>query len=160
MSNLSTAELQETLKPKPGLNCLITAGNSFRSDDGLGPYIASRLKNFSDLEVFNAGDRPEDIIDEVISKKPSHMTVIDAANFGGAPGEIMTIPEDRLAETSLSTHRIPLNVITKVIQSEIETQVTFLGVQPKEVGLGEGLSKEVKETADQIINAIKKEHSK
>lgn len=88
------------------------------------------------------------------------MTVIDAANFGGAPGEIMTIPEDRLAETSLSTHRIPLNVITKVIQSEIETQVTFLGVQPKEVGLGEGLSKEVKETADQIINAIKKEHSK
>ncbi|MCK4995079.1 MAG: hypothetical protein KAS13_08575, partial [Candidatus Omnitrophica bacterium] len=70
MSNILTVDITELLKSIPGSNLIITVGNSFRSDDGVGPYLGAKLKRMKGLKVITAGINPENIIDEVIDLKP------------------------------------------------------------------------------------------
>lgn len=155
MSSLLTAELRGTLRPDSQNHLVITAGNTFRSDDGAGPYIASQLKENQSVRVIDAGYTPENIVDEAIALQPKTVVFIDAANFGGRPGDIRVIPEESIPETTLSTHQIPLNVISKLIASSTGASISFVGIQAAKVSLGEGLSEEVKQSADEIINFFK-----
>lgn len=130
---------------------IITVGNTLRSDDGVGPYIASCLKPHRQPAIINAGSNPENSIEEAISLKPRGIVIIDAADFGGEPGEARLIDKEYIPETSVSTHMISLKVVAAILAEETKAQVSFLGIQPKHVGIGEGLSAEVKKTADEIV---------
>ncbi|MBU1085897.1 MAG: hydrogenase maturation peptidase HycI [Candidatus Omnitrophica bacterium] len=156
MLNTLTADIIELLKINPDSDLIVAVGNSFRSDDGVGPYIAQGLERIKDLKLINAGYTPENIIEDVISLAPKRILIFDAADFRGKFGAVRIIPEDKIPQTTLSTHAIPLNVITAIIRQSIQTEIYFMGIQPKSVCLGEGLSEEVKKTADQIIEIIRK----
>lgn len=136
------------------MNVLLTAGNTFRCDDGVGPYIARRLKSGGRFSVMDAGQWPENIIDDLIALDPSYIMVVDAADFGGLCGEARLIPEGEIPETSLSTHAIPLSVVTGIVRASVKTGVAFIGIQVGNVGLGEGLSEDVKAAADVVINTL------
>ena len=153
MSNLS-ADIKQIFKLSFGITVVITVGNILRTDDGLGPFIGSRVKSREDLKVINAKNRPENIIDEVISYKPSRIIIIDAADFEGKPGQIKLIDKECISKTTLSTHMIPLPVITSILENDTGASVFFIGVQPKNVILGEHLSFEVEESAWEIIKLI------
>lgn len=155
MLNTLTVNIIELLKLNPDSDLIITVGNSFRSDDGVGPYIGEELKKISGLKVINAGLTPENIIEEIIAFSPGKILIIDAADFAGNPGEVRIIFEDKIPQTTLSTHAIPLNVITAIIRQSIKTEIFFMGIQSQLFGFGEGLSEPVKSTADQIIAIIK-----
>ncbi len=149
---------------------IITVGNDFRSDDGVGPYIYRRVmfKNgdcpkrsgwtvplFKHCHyIINAGINPENIIDDVINLRPKKIIIIDCADFKGKPGEIKIIPEDAIPETSISTHTIPMPVITQILKNDTGAEIYYLGIQPKNIELGEGLSKEVKKSADSLCRDI------
>lgn len=151
-----TAEISDLIsKPSKGITLFITVGNSFRSDDGVGPYIAERIGLLlENTVILNAGDKPENIIDSAIEIKPARTIIIDAADFGGTPGEVRLIPEDLVPDNTLSTHTFPLRVITRVIAEDTGSEVFFLGIQPAGMALGEGLSEEVRKSADAIISAL------
>ncbi len=154
MSNILTDNITEILKSIPGSNLIITVGNSFRSDDGVGPYIGANLKRIKGLKVINAGINPENIIDEVIDLKPKKIFIFDAADFGANPGEVRLIPKESIPESTISTHSIPLNVITELIASSIDTAIFFIGIQTRSVEMKEGLSDEVRKAADEIAAII------
>lgn len=155
MSNLS-ADVRKALFFNSGPHVIVTVGNTLRGDDGVGPYIGSRLTSTRDTLIVNAAYNPENCIDEVVQFKPKRVLVIDAADFRGAPGEARLIDRDHIPETTVSTHAIPLPVVTALIASDANTEVLFLGIQPENVSMGEGLSQGVKATADLIIKAIGK----
>ena len=157
MSNLSTVEIDSLLKPISALTVIICVGNTLRSDDGVGPYIASHLKNTKKLAVFDAGYNPENFIEEAAETRPGRIIIIDAADFGGEPGEARIISENEIPESSLSTHAIPLNVIYHILKEDTGSEIKFIGIQPKEVSHGERLSPEVKAAADKMIARITKE---
>ncbi|OGX14138.1 MAG: hydrogenase maturation peptidase HycI [Omnitrophica bacterium RIFOXYB12_FULL_50_7] len=154
MSNLLTGDVLAVLNSGSGAPLFLTVGNLFRSDDGVGPYLASRLVVLP-VRIVNAGHTPENIIDEVVGHKPSRIIILDAADFGGRPGEVRVIPEEAIPETTLTTHRVPMNVISRLIKDDTGAKVVFLGIQPKTVSLGEGLTPEVQAAADEIIETIK-----
>ena len=152
-----TAELNDlfTFSDKNPL-LIITIGNSYRSDDGVGPYIASKIKKCKkNLIILNAEDKPENIINEATQLKPGKIVIIDAADFGGMPGEIRLIEKKDIPDTSLSTHSFPLNIIARIIGEDTGAEVSFLGIQPKSVQLAKGLSKPVKRAAEKIISCIR-----
>ena len=155
MSNSLTADIVKALKPHPSINLIITAGNSFRSDDGVGTYLAAHLNSSGRLKIIDAKDTPENIVDQAIKLNPDNIVVIDAADFGGYPGEAKIISQENISEVTLSTHMIPLNVVIKIITKDTKSEVAFIGIQPKTISFGEGLSDEVKKTADVIIETIK-----
>jgi len=154
MSSSLTADILKILKDCTGQTVVVTAGNTFRSDDGVGPYISSQLSDTFGLRIVEAGQNPENIVDEVIALKPDAIIVIDAAHFEGYPGEVRVIPEDLIPSTSLSTHMIPLNVVIRLIVEDNPVTVHYLGVQILSAELGEGLSGEIKASADELITVF------
>lgn len=155
MSNLLTDDITAALEPPGDNRLIITAGNSFRRDDGVGPFIAEKLKQAGLTSVIDAGYTPENIVDEVIDLKPDNIVFIDAADFSGAPGQARIIAEEHLVETTLSTHMIPLSVVSALIAASIKTAITFIGIQPADLSFGEGLTPAVQTTADEIIAKLK-----
>ena len=153
-----TAELNDlfTFSDKNPL-LIITIGNSYRSDDGVGPYIARQVNKYKkNFTILNAEDQPENIIDEVIQLKPGKIVIIDAADFGGMPGEIRLIEKKDIPDTSLSTHSFSPNILAAIIEEDTGADVLFLGIQPESIQFGEGISKPVKEAAGKILACIKK----
>ena len=132
MSNLLTAEGLQSFFAHTSFDLLITIGNSFRSDDGVGPYIASQVQSSSALHVLDAADTPENLIDEALALKPKKILFIDAADFGGSPGEIQQVDAAHIPETTLSTHTISLKVIARILEAEAKAEIQFLGIQPRQ----------------------------
>ena len=151
-------EVKNAIAPlRDELNLIITIGNDFRSDDGVGPYIFEKITGEPEnIVVINAGDKPENIIDEAVSVNPKKTIIFDAADFGGMPGEVRVVPEDLIPDVSLSTHTFPPKIIAKILEEDTKSQVFFIGIQPKSLKFGQSLSKEVKNTADEIVNFITK----
>lgn len=155
MSNLLTGDVLSALNPGQGPDLFLTVGNSFRGDDGVGPYLASCLRQFP-VRLLDAGRTPENIIEDAIALKPARVIILDAADFGGEPGEVRLIPEEAIPETTLTTHMVPMNVVSGLITKSTGAKIVFVGIQPKTVAFGEKLSGEVKQAADLIAGEINK----
>jgi hydrogenase 3 maturation protease len=130
---------------------VITAGNLLRSDDGLGPAVAARvLQPREGIEIFDAGEHPETAVEKAASVHPASVVIIDAADFGGAPGEARIIPAEAVPAHTLTTHTFPLPAVAALIEQDTGAAVRFIGVQPVSVAFGEGLSPEVDDTVEEI----------
>ncbi len=155
MLNLLADNLTNLLNPQEfSQTLIITVGNFFRADDGVGPYIAAGLKQAAKLSVIDAGYNPQNIIDQAIKLRPERIIFIDAADFGGAPGELRLIDDQHIPEVSLSTHSVPLPVISRILFEDTQAKIYFIGIQPKSVEHQEGLSAEVKLAADVLVKHI------
>ena len=155
MSSSLTADVIESLKPHPGVNLFITAGNSMRGDDGVGPFFADLIKEIPGISVIDAGMRPENIMDEAIGLHPDYLICVDAAHFGAQAGEVRVLSEAEISELSYSTHTIPLSVVAKIIAASTQAKVTYIGIQPKTVALGQTLSSEAMKTAQEMASFIR-----
>ncbi len=151
-----TADVIELLKPESsGTLLVITVGNLLRSDDGVGPYIAAQAKKPKNgIIILDAGERPEDILWKAIEVRPERVVIIDAADFGGEPGEVRVIPEEFMSENPISTHRFPLRVISRLVTEDTGARVDFICIQPESVGFGEGLSDTVRSSAEEIVTML------
>ena len=128
-----------------------------RRDDGAGPYIFNHIRRTDDhIRLLNVADRPEDSIDEAVAVQPVKTVIIDAADYGGTAGEARIIPQEQIPESTLSTHTFPLKIITRMLEEDTGSEVFFLGIQPADVSWGEGLTADVKMTADAIIGILEK----
>ncbi|NQT30200.1 MAG: hydrogenase maturation peptidase HycI [Candidatus Saganbacteria bacterium] len=156
MSNSLTAKVLEAFSAvSSGITLIITVGNSLRSDDGIGPYIAQKCTNLKKgIELLDAADKPENIIDKAAKLGPVKVVIIDAADFGAEEGKAQIIEAKCIPETTLSTHTFPLRIVAKILEEDCGAPVTFVGIQPKNVGLGEGLSEKVKKTADEMVKLL------
>jgi hydrogenase 3 maturation protease len=138
-----------------GSTLIITVGHPLRGDDGVGPYIAQNI--FSPKEhifLLNAGERPENIVDRAAGVMPARTIIIDAADFGGDPGEARLLSEEEIPGDTLSTHAFPLGVIARILARDTGSEIFFLGIQPGNMEWNTGLSSPVKETAQEIIRLM------
>ncbi len=153
LNSLTDNSVEKVLKLE-GRTLLVTLGNSLRGDDGVGPFIGESIKRKAeDFKVINAYTTPENIVSPVVDFKPDKLIVIDAANFGGLPGEVRVIPLDKISKyRALSTHSFPLEIIFGIILEDTKASLSILGVQAKKMDYVEGLSSEVEKAALNIID--------
>jgi hydrogenase 3 maturation protease len=146
------AEIRAAIAPR-GRTLLITIGNPLRADDGVGPFVGERVRfNNPDYSLINAGTTPENIAQTAINLKPGKIILLDAARFGGRPGELKIIPlEDISAQAVLSTHSFPLSVTFSIVREDTGAELVALGVEPGSMEFGEGLTPEVEKTALNLI---------
>lgn len=150
-----TAEITTLFNSDSGITLVITVGNLLRSDDGVGPYIAGAISSPKrEIIVLDAGDRPENILDRAVEVKPAKTIIVDAADFGGVPGELRIIPEYSIPDNPLSAHSFPLRIVARLLAEDTGSEVFFLGIQPETMAFGEGLSPKVKRAAEEIIKLI------
>ena len=157
MSNLLTKEILAALNIE-GRTLIVTIGNSFRGDDGVGPFIGEKIQSKNNnFKVINAESTPEDIVSDAVAFKPNKIIIIDAANFGGAVGEIRVIPLDNVAQySSLSTHNLPLHITFGIILKDTGASLKIIAVQSNKMDYEEKLSPEVETAALKLIDFFNK----
>ncbi|KAF0126411.1 MAG: hydrogenase 3 maturation protease [Elusimicrobia bacterium] len=153
MSPSWSDEVASALAPAPGgRTLLLTLGSGLRADDGVGPYLSSLVKfTRGDLRLIDAGTTPENVAQTAIDWKPAKIILVDAAHFGGYAGELRVIAlEDINKHTFISTHNFPLSVTFSVVKEDTGAELAVVGVQAVSLDHAEGLSPEVKASAEEL----------
>ena len=80
--------------------------------------------------------------------------MIDAAHFNGKPGEGRIIPTQLITGTAVSTHNMPLTILSDYIEKSMCAKVALLGIQPVDIFYGEGLTPEVEAGAVTVSKTL------
>jgi hydrogenase 3 maturation protease len=132
-------------------------GNDLRSDDGLGPYIIERL-DIDDGRVMieNVGSVPEGFAIPIAKFGADRVIMVDAADMRKPPGHVELITKDRIGGVTLSTHSMPLSFLMMYLEQETGGKTVLIGIQPKSIQFGEGLTQEIQEVVDRTIISLKR----
>jgi hydrogenase 3 maturation protease len=129
-------------------------GNEMRGDDGIGPFIARLLAPPERVKVVDCGETPENFLGVIAGSSPEKVVIIDAAHFGGEPGEIRMIDKDSIEGGGFSTHDAILTIFASFIEEESGAKTYFLAIQPKQSEVGESLSPEIEKAGRRIADTI------
>jgi hydrogenase 3 maturation protease len=133
-------------------------GNVLRGDDGVGSKVARDLSNFNSerLLAVDCGDAPDAFVPEVVSFRPSHVIVVDAADFGGDPGAVRFLSSEDTKDTSgfISTHELPLSLAVGMLRLEGGFDVAMLGIQVGQIVLGSEMSPQVRSSAERLVGTL------
>jgi len=131
-------------------------GNELRADDGAGPLVAAHLRGGHPGRVFDGGQAPESFVGPVRRARPDAVALVDAADFGGAPGEVRVFSREQAGEASAciafapGTHAPPLPVLMELIAGESGAPVWLIAIQAKTTTMGESMTPEVESAARSV----------
>jgi hydrogenase 3 maturation protease len=137
---------------------ILGIGSYLLGDDAAGIVACEEIKKHigesSKLKVMIGATAPENLTGEIINFKPSHLIIIDSANLNLAPGEIKIINPLEIEGSSFSTHSLPLKVMIDYLRKFFECEFIFVGIQPKNIDMGNKLSKEVNQAIRKFAKII------
>ncbi|MBD3205057.1 hydrogenase maturation protease, partial [Candidatus Bathyarchaeota archaeon] len=94
--------------------------------------------------------------------EPTHVLLLDAANFRGDPGEAKLISSAQIGGSAVSTHSLPLTIFISYLEKTLDVKVKLLGIQPKNIEfyteMSPELEKSSKEIAEMLGNVLKKKN--
>jgi hydrogenase maturation protease len=125
-------------------------GNVLKQDDGVGVYISEKIKQSQNIQALTVEVSIENYIGKINSLQPDSLILIDAMDFARKPGYFNLLPIEKVNGYTTNTHNNTLDKVSELFNS----QVYILGLQPKTVSFGEGLTRELKYSADSVISEI------
>jgi len=137
---------------------LVGVGNPLRGDDGVGVKIIELLEGVAldNVMLLNTETVPEAFTGKVAEHKPTHVLLLDAANFRGELGDVKLIESSKIGGQAISTHSLPLTIFISYIEKMMGAKVLLLGVQPKNIEFFTAMSPEVEKTAEEIAALLRK----
>jgi len=133
--------------------CLVGTGNPLRRDDGVGPWIAERVREAS-VPVIDVEDVPENYVSDIARADGRNVVFMDAVAAELAPGTILFAPLDELGEPAgLTTHKLALSLCGRVLAAAGK-RIFLLGIVPGDLEFGPGLTPEVERAASSVRDAI------
>ncbi len=153
--------LQDELKaflgqPEGRRVAIVGIGSTIRRDDAAGLRVVELLESreLKEVLLLRTETVPESYTGVIRDFAPTRVILIDAAAFGGYPGDARTILPDRISNATVSTHSLPLNVFIGYVSKTICPNVVLIGIQGADNGMGEGLTPEVEEGAKRIATLL------
>ncbi len=130
-------------------------GNDLRSDDGLGLSFIDKL-NIDDPRIMieNVGSVPEGFTKSLADFKAERIIMVDAADMRKPPGHVELITKDKIGGIAISTHGMPLSFLMMYLEQETSGKTILIGIQPKSIQYGEGLTPEIQEVVDKTIASL------
>jgi hydrogenase maturation protease len=144
-------ELRRRLKGKV---LLIGAGNALRGDDGAGPAVLELLEGKVNAGLLDVGEVPESYCGRILAEEADTIVLLDAANFGAAPGDLAVLEAQDMAGCSLSTHQLPMDLFFGYLKENSHAELFALGIQPEQIGLGEPMSPAVTESVHALAGLL------
>lgn len=162
-------ELRNFLKDYEKL-IIMGIGNELKYDDGVGPYIVSKLNQLDlsdNVMLINAKTVPENFTGKIRMENPSHIILIDACLMGMNFGDYKIVDKDDFSNIGISTHSMSLSYFVKFLNQD---NILFIGIEPQLMELidqdslgvlgadlmdfnGE-LTENVQKSADEIIELL------
>ena len=135
---------------------IVGIGNSVRRDDFVGIAVVRRLgrARLSGVHVIETGEVPESYLGVVENIHPTHVLMVDAAEMDAPVGSIKLASPEKIGGMSLSTHTLPLSVVSDYLANMTKAKIALLGIQPKVIDFGEGLSQELRDIVEPLSQSI------
>lgn len=142
---------EQLYKLRGSRTIIVGIGNTLKGDDGAGPLVCKKLLQTGVCaEVIDAGTVPENYIQRIIKIAPQNLLIIDAIDFKAAPGTVEIFKPPQLNSTIISTHTLSPRLFADIVAQNIKVDVYFVGIQPAQIQLGQGVSDEVMGAVEQI----------
>lgn len=143
-------ELQSFLQYSDKRILFVGIGNLLKTDDGVGVYISSGIRNTTRISALTVEVSIENYIGKINSLDPDILVLIDCVDMKSSPGSCKLMPVSQIEDLTFNTHNISLKRLSDFFKME----VYLMGIQPEKVDFGENISYIVKEEADKLINFI------
>lgn len=134
---------------------LLGVGNDIRGDDAIGELIAREFEK-EGWETIDCGTVPENVIPHVEEDTYDAVIIVDAAHLKLDAGEIRIVPRDRLGVFTMSTHAMPLSLVMEFLDRRVD-EVILIGIQPKDMSLKEGMTEEMVEAKERLMDILYEE---
>jgi hydrogenase 3 maturation protease len=139
---------------------ILGVGSDLRGDDVAGMLVVETLKKSRSsikipLKLISASTAPENFTGEIKRFSPTHIIIIDTADFGKKPGEISFATIQEISGMSFSTHQLPLRIMFDYLQKSLNCEVLVIGIQPQTLEFGKLPSKAVKQAVKSLVAAIR-----
>ena len=128
---------------------LMGIGNELKGDDGIGNVIAREFKNRDWLSL-PCETVPENFTGVVERERPEILVIVDAADMGLEAGEFRLVPHGKLGSAGFGTHGMPLTHLVSNLEKHAGN-VMFIGIQPGNTQLGEGISPVVEDCKKRLM---------
>ena len=106
------------------------------------------------IQVLDGREVPESETGPIRRFRPSHVLIVDAVLAGNPPGTVFFVDPGSIAEDDLSTHRIPLSRLVRYLEETVGCRVFLLGIEPKNLGPGKGLTRPVSQAAGAVAESL------
>ena len=139
-----------------GRACVVGVGNSQLGDDGAGPRVAEALTAAGHANVIVAETTPERWMETLSSGHYDSVLFVDAVEFEGDPGAalLMDATEIETHFPQVSTHKLSLGTVARLIRRQSGARVHLLGVRPQSLAPGAGLSAPVMESVTGLATLL------
>ncbi|MCP4132980.1 MAG: hydrogenase 3 maturation endopeptidase HyCI [bacterium] len=143
---------------------LLGVGSRLRNDDAAGSILAERFSERcgagdenSLWRVIDAESMPENYTSIIKKERPELLVIVDACDLKKEPGEFAIVELSQLSQASgFNTHTVPLSFFIEYLAS-LAQKVLFIGIQPKNVDIGEVVCPEVEKAVEALILLLEKE---
>jgi len=139
-----------------GRVCIVGVGNRMRGDDGAGPLVVDRVAGRLAADCLDAGVAPENYLEKIAAVRPETVLLVDAADFGGRPGDIRVFNAESLGPGSLSTHAVSLGMTAAYLRARASAQTVLIGIQPASASFGDAVSDEVAEAIEKVAGVLER----
>ena len=133
---------------------VIGVGNTLRGDDAAGPEILTALEGKVKAHLLDVGEVPESYTGRILAEQADTIVLIDAADFGAAPGDVAVLEAEDLAGGSLSTHQLPLDLFFRYLRENSQAEIFAVGIQPAQLILGEPMSAPVASSVEALAQVL------
>lgn len=139
-----------------GRTAFVGIGNTDRGDDGLGIRLAETLRCAGVDNVLIAGTTPENHVAALAKGHYDTVIFLDAVHSGAEPGSVILMEASRMRSVfpQVSTHKLALGTLARMVASGNTTKVCLLGVCPASVEAGRDLSGVVRQTVGILTGLI------
>jgi len=140
---------------------VITVGNELMGDDGVGPAVFKTLERTilpRGVALIDGGTGGLGILH--LMSGYDRVILVDCCDFGGKAGAVKVFkPEDVLTKrgnAKFSLHSLDLLGLIEFGKQigNLPRDLCIIGVQPKKVGMGEGLSVPVQKAVPMAVGAV------
>jgi hydrogenase 3 maturation protease len=83
------------------------------------------------MKIFLGGAAPENLTGPIKEYAPTHLVVVDSAQFDARPGTIQVLDTADTCGMTFSTHSLPLSVMLDYIVDSIKCETLVIGIEPK-----------------------------
>ena len=126
-------------------------------DSGCGPrtFLGPRRSDL-ELEILTAGTSPDRWVAQLTAGSYDAVLFLDAVEFGAAPGSVALFNSGEMLTKfpQISTHRLSLGLLARLLEGNGRTRVWLLGVQPASLRSGAELSTPVRTSLALLVQII------
>ena len=138
---------------------VLGVGNELKSDDGVGPFIISKLKEENienkNLLFIDSQTVPENFTGKIRKETPTHLIIVDACLMGLKPGDMKIVNENEFANIGISTHSMSLSYFVKYLEKDTDFSIIFVGFEPETMEFGDKPTPKVEKAAIEFIEILK-----